>query len=124
MRNSETKTTILVVEDEMMVRMQSTDILEEAGFQVVEAESADRALEILDQQSQIHVLFSDVDMPGSMDGLELARQVHRRWPNIRLLLTSGHHNLTSSNLPDAGKFVPKPWNQDDLIAKIRDVLRA
>jgi DNA-binding NtrC family response regulator len=122
MDGSEENTRILVVEDEALVRMQSTDILEHAGFAVIEATSADQALEILRKHGEVHLLFSGVDMPGSMDGLELARQVHARWPNIRLLLTSGHHRLQEAALPDDGRFIPKPWDQDGLIDKVRETL--
>lgn len=117
-----TRPTILVVEDDALIRMYGTDVLAEAGFEVIEAGNADDALEVLHQHDDIQLLFSDVDMPGSLDGLALARLVHERWPTIRLLLTSGHHNLGAASLPDDGRFVRKPWTQDVLIAKIRDVL--
>jgi CheY-like chemotaxis protein len=123
MREAKMSSTILVVEDEMLVRMHGTDILEEAGFSVIEAANADEALAILTGQDAVHLLFSDVDMPGSMDGLALARQVHQRWPNIRLLLTSGHHRLNEDQLPDNGKFLGKPWTHDVLLSRIRELLR-
>lgn len=116
------KPAILVVEDETLIRMLSVDILEEAGFDVLEAANADEAVEILGQHSDVRLLFSDIDMPGSMDGVDLARHVHSRWPNIRLLLTSGHHRLEDGEVPDEGKFVRKPWTQEMLISKIRAML--
>jgi len=119
---TEVKTTVLVVEDKMLVRMHGMDILEHAGFEVLEARNADEAIAILGEHDDVRVLFSDVDMPGGMDGLRLAQLVHERWPTIRLLLTSGHHKLQEATLPDSGKFVSKPWTQDALIQKIRDVL--
>lgn len=122
MAATEGKTTVLVVEDETFVRMHGMDILEDAGFEVLEAGNADEAMTILGQHDDVRLLFSDVDMPGSIDGLELARLVHERWPTIRLLLTSGHHQLQEATLPDSGKFVSKPWSHDVLIQKIQDAL--
>jgi len=122
MTATEGKTTVLVVEDETIVRMHGMDILEDAGFEVLEAGNADEAMTILGKHDDVRLLFSDVDMPGSMNGLKLAQLVHERWPTIRLLLTSGHHQLLEATLPDSGKFVSKPWTQEVLIKKIRDVL--
>ncbi|SEI83304.1 Response regulator receiver domain-containing protein [Sphingobium sp. AP50] len=116
--------TVLIVEDETLVRMLGTDILEEAGFIVVEAANADEAMAVLQGQPDVHLLFSDVDMPGTMDGLELAKLVHERWPRIRLLLTSGHHRLASADIPGTGQFVPKPWSGTALVDKIRGLLAA
>ena len=71
---------VLLVEDELLVRMTAADELEEAGFQVLEAANADVALTVLEARSdEVHVLFTDVHMPGSIDGMELAEQVHARW---------------------------------------------
>ncbi|HTU12142.1 MAG TPA: response regulator [Allosphingosinicella sp.] len=114
--------TILIVEDEALVRMHGIDILEEAGFDVLEAADADEALVILGN-GQVHVLFSDIDMPGSMDGLDLARIVCRRWPEVQLLLTSGHHRLQEADIPGSGKFVRKPWTADSLIGHVREAGR-
>jgi two-component system, response regulator PdtaR len=114
--------TILVVEDETLIRMHSACLLEDAGYDVIEAADADEALVILNRHGEVHLLFSDVDMPGSMDGLDLAHAVHERWPNIKLLLTSGNHLLSESQLPDDGKFVRKPWQSDGLIARVRTLL--
>ena len=122
MLGTETVQTILIVEDETLVRMDSADMLEQAGFEVLEAADASEALVILNQRDRVHLLFSDIDMPGDMDGLDLARLVHDRWPHIRLLLTSGHHRLDADQLPDAGDFVRKPWAQDALIVRIRGLL--
>lgn len=123
MPEAETQSTILVVEDETLIRMHGADMLEDAGYEVLEAADADEALEILSKHKAVHLLFSDVDMPGTMDGLDLARQVHDRWPQIRLLLTSGHHRLENSQIPDDGQFVRKPWTKDILIEHVRGLLR-
>nr|WP_316184518.1 MULTISPECIES: response regulator [unclassified Bradyrhizobium] len=80
---------VLVVEDEMMLRMRAVDIVEDAGFSPVQAVDADEALSILESRSDISLLFTDIQMPGSMDGLKLAHAVHDRWPAIKIILVSG-----------------------------------
>jgi DNA-binding NtrC family response regulator len=114
-------TTILVVEDEALVRMHSVDIFESAGFDVIEAADADEAIVVLGR-GNVHLLFSDIDMPGSMDGLGLAQLVHERWPDVRLLLTSGHHRVQDSDVPGHGQFVRKPWMENTLVATVRGML--
>jgi CheY-like chemotaxis protein len=99
---------VLVVEDEFLVRLVAIDVLREAGFQVLEAADAESAMELLEDTDGVQVLFTDIQMPGAMDGLGLAREVHRRWPNIRLLLTSGRERLTRAEIPDDGRFLSKP----------------
>src|ERR1700716_3014850 len=86
-------TNVLVVEDEMVLRMRAVDIVEDAGFTAVEAVSADEALSILESRSDIALLFSDIQMPGSMDGLKLAPAVHDPWPAIKIILVSGQVHL-------------------------------
>jgi DNA-binding NtrC family response regulator len=121
---SDTPSTVLIVEDEILVRMHGTDILEEAGYVVIEAADADEALEILSRLDGVHLLFSDIDMPGSINGLDLAQLVHERWPHIRLLLTSGHHRLDDNHVPADGRFVGKPWQHEALVGKVRELLAA
>jgi CheY-like chemotaxis protein len=116
--------TILVVEDDALVRMHGVDIFVDAGFEVMEAADADEAIAILSKHDHVHLLFSDVDMPGSMDGLELAHLVYARWPHIRLLMTSGHHHLGLSQLPTSGMFVRKPWAKANLVERVRELLAA
>lgn len=113
---------VLVVEDEPIIRMVGVDMLEEAGYRVLEAASADEAIAILEDAPEVRLLFSDVDMPGSMDGVELAECVHDRWPRIRLLLTSGHRDVAKSHLPDDGRFIPKPYTYSQVIDQIRGLL--
>ena len=120
--NAETHLTVLIVEDEVLVRMHGAGILEEAGFDVLEAGDADEALALLRSHDDVSLMFSDIDMPGSMNGLQLAHLVHAKWPNVRLLLTSGHHQIKESSLPDDGRFVSKPWSDGKLIAKVRAAL--
>lgn len=110
---------VLLVEDEPLIRLLGADVLEEAGFEVIEAASGDEALCILETRPDVRVLFTDVNMPGSLDGLGLARVVHERWPEVRLLVTSGRHHLQSKDLPDDGQFVAKPYEPRVVARKLR-----
>ena len=109
---------VLVVEDDDLVRMCAVELLEDAGFAVVEARHADEAWFILHERSDIGVLFSDVDMPGSMNGVALAERVFESWPDIRLVLTSGRHRFADREVPDHGVFVPKPYEASEVIDAI------
>jgi CheY-like chemotaxis protein len=109
-----------VVEDEELVRMMAVDMLQDEGFTVIEAASADAALTILENRDDIGVLFTDIDMPGSMNGFALAQQVAERWPRIRLVLTSGRFTPKNRDVPDSGQFVPKPYLPDQLLTAFRN----
>lgn len=109
---------VLVVEDENMVRMVAVDMLQDAGFPVVQAATADAAWAILERAEEIGVLFTDIDMPGSMDGLALASRVAERWPHIRLVVTSGRIGLRDADMPDDGRFLLKPYRQAQLLKAI------
>jgi CheY-like chemotaxis protein len=114
---------VLVVEDEPLVRMTAVDELEEAGFQVLEAANADEALKMLEARSDVvQVLFTDVHMPGSMDGMALAEQVHRRWPHVLLLISSGRARPHPDEIPDHGHFVPKPYIGATLVRHITEMM--
>jgi two-component system, response regulator PdtaR len=114
---------VLLVEDELLVRMTAADELEEAGFQVLEAANADAALTILEARSdEVRVLFTDVHMPGSMDGMELAEQVHARWPHVLLLISSGYARPHPDEIPDHGRFIPKPYRAATLVGQIYELL--
>jgi CheY-like chemotaxis protein len=116
---------VLLVEDEPLVRMTAADELEEAGFQVLEAANADVALKVLEARSaEVHVLFTDVNMPGSMDGLALAEQVHRRWPHVLLLISSGYARLHPDEIPDHGRFMPKPYRASTLVRHVHELVGA
>ena len=110
---------VLIVEDEPLVRMGAVKIIEDAGFDVIEAASADEAIRILECRSDIRVVFTDIHMPGSMDGLKLAHAVRNRWPPIKIIVTSGRDLITEQDLPEGGRFFTKPY---DAIA-ITDALR-
>ena len=103
---------VLVVEDQPLVRMTAADELEEAGFLVLEA-----------QAQLVQVLFTDIDMPGSMDGMELAERVYRRWPHVLLLISSGHARPHPDEIPDHGHFVPKPYIGATLVHHINQMMQ-
>lgn len=100
---------VLVVEDEPLLRLDAIDLIEEAGFEVVEATNADQALRLLERDPDICILFTDVDMPGSMDGVKLAHLVRLRWPPVAILVCSGHLKVTQTTLPENGRFFSKPY---------------
>lgn len=106
---------VLVVEDEALVRMMAVDMLEDAGCTVLEAATADEAWQILESRSDIGVLFTDIEMPGSMNGFALAARVAERWPHIRLVITSGRCRPRPSDVPAHGMFVPKPYLADQVL---------
>lgn len=112
---------VLVVEDDGMVRMVAVDMLQDAGFNVLEADTADAAWSILERASAVGTLFTDIDMPGSMDGLALASRVAKRWPDIRLVVTSGGHGMSDADVPDRGRFLRKPYRQAQLLEAIAAV---
>jgi CheY-like chemotaxis protein len=94
----QSKALVLVVEDELLIRMQAVSMIEEAGYDVVEASNADEAIAILEARTDIRIVFTDIEMPGSMDGLKLARYVRDRWPPIQLVVTSGRHHVDDADL--------------------------
>jgi CheY-like chemotaxis protein len=117
------KPLILVVEDEPLLRLNATDVLEEAGFSVTEANNAETALELLEGRRDVQVLFTDIHMPGAFNGLELARRVHRRWPHILLMITSGRERPRASEIPDDGRFLAKPYRHAELVGRVNELLR-
>jgi two-component sensor histidine kinase/CheY-like chemotaxis protein len=114
--------TVLVVEDEMVLRMRAVDIVEDAGFNSLEAVNADEALSILESRSDISLLFTDIQMPGSLDGLKLAQAVHKRWPAIKIILVSGQVNLSDAEKPADSRFFGKPLETEQMIAEIQDMV--
>ena len=109
---------VLLVEDEVLIRWATAAVLREAGFEVLDVESADAALPILEGRSDIAVLFTDINMPGDMNGQALAYEVHRRWPTVRLLVTSGDVRTREPLLPMGSRFLAKPYSDVDLIAGV------
>jgi CheY-like chemotaxis protein len=113
---------VLVVEDEMLLRMRAVDIVEDAGYTPVEAVDADEAVAILESRSDIALLFTDIQMPGSMDGLRLAHSVHDRWPPIKIILVSGQVKPTSIDIPADSLFFGKPLEDKAMIAQLRSMI--
>jgi two-component sensor histidine kinase len=113
---------ILVVEDEMLLRMRAVDMVEDAGFNPIEAVNADDALAILEARSDIELLLTDIQMPGSMDGLKLAYAVHERWPSIKIILVSGQLNLTEDDKPADSRFFGKPLDGKQMIGEMQDMM--
>ena len=109
---------ILVVEDEALIRSCAADILEQHGYEVVEAATAADALEMLEVRPDVRVLFTDINMPGKLDGMDLARLVHEHWPNIRLVITSGGREPTKAEIPDDGRFIAKPYRPKQVTDEI------
>jgi len=116
--SSGSKGVVLVVEDEPLVRMVAAATIEEAGFETVEAVGAESAIAILEDRKDIRIVFADIHMPGSMDGLRLARIVRNRWPPIELILTSGLMKIGQRDLPERSVFLAKPYSMDALTAAL------
>lgn len=115
------KITVLVVEDEALLRMNTVDELVDYGFEVMEANNAREAIEIFQSGKRFECLFTDVDMPGDKDGLELAGMVKSAWPPIEIIVTSGHRDVKQADLPKDGVFVGKPYSTQaigDLIRRL------
>jgi two-component system, response regulator PdtaR len=110
---------ILIVEDEFLLRMDSAEVIENAGFEVVQAVNADKPSKILTARSNIQVVFTDIQMPGTMDGLKLARFVRDRWPPIKIVATSGLVRVGEEDLPTGSVLLPKPYRGDEVVAALR-----
>lgn len=115
---------ILVVEDDTLLRMHAAEMIEEAGFEVLEAQNADEAIKLLEARMDIAVVFTDIDMPGSMNGLKLAHAVANRWPPIRIVATSGHFQMRDGDLPAGGLFIAKPYLSQQILSTLRELAKA
>jgi len=103
------KQVVLVVEDEALIRLSAFDIVEDAGFAAIGASNADEAIAILEARPDILLVFTDIDMPGSMDGLKLAHYIRDRWPPVKLMVASGKSVVAESELPFGARFFQKPY---------------
>jgi CheY-like chemotaxis protein len=117
------KSVVLVVEDEPIILMNAMDIVEDAGFEAVGAYSADAAIDILTKRDDIGVVFTDINMPGSMDGLKLAATIRDRWPPIKLMITSGRQKYSRHELPEGSRFIAKPYGLDQVIDALQRFAR-
>jgi CheY-like chemotaxis protein len=114
---------VLIVEDEFLVRMDTRATLETAGFDVIEAGDADEAIATLSARNDIRLIFTDVHMPGSMDGLKLAHFVRDGWPPVKVVATSGHARIADNELPEGVRFVPKPYSAAEITATLRELIQ-
>jgi CheY-like chemotaxis protein len=112
---------VLIVEDEPFVRLSGADLLAGAGFEVLEAGNAGEALRILEATPEVRVVFTDVEMPGSLDGLWLARCICQRWPGIGIVVTSGR-NIRADMIPREGRFLAKPYDGQALVRQIEEIV--
>lgn len=113
----------LVVDDDMLIRMDAVDILEEAGFMTFEAPTGDQALQVLeDQHACVTLLFTDVQMPGAHDGFALARKVANAYPHISIVVASGHIKPGPGDLPDGARFIAKPFSAEIVHHHLHEVL--
>jgi two-component system, response regulator PdtaR len=105
---------VLLVEDEALVRLSMREEIEAAGYKVYEAYNADEAIQLLEANPDIELVFTDVDMPGSMDGVKLAHYVRNRWPPVKIIVTSGYRHVTPEELPEGSLFFSKPYDLEQV----------
>lgn len=115
---------ILIVEDDQLLKFLTVNIVEEAGFVALHAASADEAVAILESRSDVALLLTDIDMPGSMDGLKLAHAVRNHWPPIKIVVVSGQVRLSENDLPTNSRFFVKPYHAEAMISEIRSLIGA
>lgn len=108
---------VLVVEDEVLIRLTVIDALEDAGFDVIEAGSADDAMSIITEHA-IHFLFTDIHMPGKLSGIDLAHEVAKRFPDAGIIVASGRLTSADIELPPAAEFYSKPYNFSTIVARL------
>ena len=118
-KNPSSRPHVLVVEDEFFSRLHAVNLVEAAGYKAIEASNADEAIAILESRKDIRIVFTDIDMPGSMDGLKLARAVRDRWPPIELILTSGHFDVPEDKIPERGLFFSKPYGDREIVSALQ-----
>jgi DNA-binding NtrC family response regulator len=113
---------VLIVEDDMVLRMLAVDMVMDAGYTALEALDAAEAFVILESRSDIALMCTDIQMPGKMDGVGLAHAVHERWPTIQIIVVSGQLDLPHLDLPPRSRFIGKPLNAGEVIAEMRDMI--
>ena len=113
------KLTILVVEDEALINISTSESLLLEGYTVLSAHNADEAIRLLEARPDIRVIFTDIDMPGSMDGLKLAAAVRDRWPPVHIIVTSGKQTPRKTDMPEGATFLSKPYRHDTLFKAIQ-----
>ena len=112
---------VLIVEDDFLLRLHAVETIASAGFRTLEVSNADDAIAILEVRSDISIIFTDIQMPGSMDGMKLAAAVRDRWPPIAIVATSGLAGFRHQDLPSGSRFLPKPYADAQLISHLREL---
>ena len=113
---------VLIVEDESLIRLETADCLTEAGFIVYEAANADEAIRMMENHNEIRLVLTDINMPGSMDGLKLSHYVRNRWPPVKIIVTSGHTKVPAHHLPSGALFLDKPYRPESLARQFHDLI--
>ena len=116
-----TRPVVLVIEDEPIMRMMALDLVEDAGFEAVEASSPDDAVRLLEARPDIRIVFSDIDLGVGTDGLKLARAIRDRWPPVEIVMTSGKVRPGAHDLPVRGRFFEKPYRRDEVTAALLEL---
>lgn len=119
---SHCETVVLVVEDNWLIRRGAVDIVSAAGFEALEAGDADEAIRILESRQDIHIVFTDVGMPGGMDGMKLSHYIRHRWPPVKLIVTSGKFTVDESHLPARARFFHKPYDESAIVEAMTGML--
>lgn len=112
---------VLIVEDSPLLLLMAIDLVEDAGFHAISATNADEAVAILESRPDIRLVFTDVDMPGSMDGMKLAAAVRDRWPPIEIIIVSGYRQVKDDDLPARARFFSKPYDAGAVAAAMREM---
>jgi two-component system, response regulator PdtaR len=116
------KGVVLVVENHPIVRMTLLDVVHEAGFEALEAGSAIEALQVLQARPDVHLVFTDAEVPGTMDGMELVHYIRSRWPPVKLIVVSGKREIGPGELPHGAKFFPVPYRETSIAEAMADML--
>jgi CheY-like chemotaxis protein len=119
------KEVVLIVDDEPLLRMAGAAMVEDAGFEPIEASNSNESIRLLESREDIGLILTDIDMPnGSLNGIKLAAAVRKRWPPIAIIIVSGHQIPAAEELPEGSTFYTKPYPESVVIAKMRSLLRA
>ena len=113
----------LVVEDEALVRFDLAQTLEAEGYKTFEAADAAEAISVMEAHPEIRVVFTDIDMPGTMDGLALSHYVRERWPPTIIVVCSGHRTPSKDDMASGARFLPKPY-VPQVLTKVLDDIRS
>jgi CheY-like chemotaxis protein len=119
--SSERQIFVLVVEDDPILLWLAMDVVAEAGYEGIEARNADEAIQILEARTDIRIVFTDVEMPGTLDGIKFAQAVRGRWPPIELIIVSGWTKLSDQDIPERGRFFSKPYKPEEIIEALHQL---